>query len=418
MLSGFISLIMGLVYCELSAIVPQSGGDIAYIHKGIGRLPAFLTVWTNLIWNQTAATAVLALLFADYFLAFMFGSCTPPDHMRKTVAALHIVTLGISNAVSIKIGIYVQVISSVIKTIAVSVIIAGGFVYLARGHTQNLEDAFEGSASDITSYSLALYSCMYAYSGYVRISEIAEEIRDAKKNIPRAIIISVLFVVLVNVTTNISYFVLIPKSEFLRSSAVAYDWAVKGISSVAAFIPLCVMCSLYGANNGGSFAVARIMFAAAKKDLFPECFSFLHFDRSLPVFGVLVHHSVSLLMILAGDIGRLINFLSFLTFAIMFLSCIALLRLKYRARNEKDDPSKFKTSIIVPIVGAVSCLFLIIAPFVSNPQIEFLYSAAFVLGGLVLYIPFIHFNFKVPGIDKFTMLTQLLLNICPTEKHD
>ena len=416
-LSGLVSLLMGLVYCELSQLVPQSGGDLAYINKGLGKIPAFIIVWTNIIWNQTASTAVQALLFSDYFLALMFGSCTPPEYMRKAVAALHIITLGITNVVSVKTGIYVQIISSIIKTVAISVIIIGGFVYLASGHTQHMDKPFEGSATDISSYCLALYSCMYAYSGYVRINEVSEEVQNAKKNIPRAIIISVLVVVVINITANISYFVLIPKLEFLQSNAVAYDWAMRGMASVAGLIPLCVMFSIYGANNGGSFALPRIMFAAAKADLYPEMFSFLHVDRSLPVFGVIVHHFISLLMLAAGDIGKLINFLSFMTFMMMMFSCISLLSLKFRMRGETDD-TKFQTHVSIPIIGLVFCMFLIVAPFVSNPPIELLYSVIFVVAGLLLYVPFIYLEIRFPGMDTFTMLTQLLLNVGPTDKLD
>lgn len=415
-LGGVISLLMGLVYCELATIIPQSGGDFTFIYKGVGAVPAFLTVWIGPLLTNSASTAVLALVFTDYFLAFMYGSCTPPQSLRKAIAALHIITIGISNVASSKFGVYVQVVCSVIKVLALALIIVGGVVFLVQGRTENFYDSFEGSATDATSYALALYSNMFAYGGYVRISDITEEIVDAQKNIPRAIVISVLLVTLIYISTNISYFVLIPKIEFLQSSAVAYDWAQRGIPVIAASIPICVMFSVYGANNGGSFTIARVMFAAARRDLFPEVFSYLHVDKSLPVFGILVYHFVSLIMLIPGDVGRLINFLSFMGFTIMLFSCIALLRLKFMLKNEKVDPLKFRTHVSIPILSFLFCLFLIIAPFITDPQIEFLYGAAFVLGGLVLYVPFIHFGFKLPGIDRFTQFLQLVCQICPTEK--
>ena len=415
-LGGLISLLMGLVYCELATITPQSGGDFTYIYKGVGPIPAFLTVWTGPLLTGSAASAVLAMVFADYLMAIMFGPCASTQSLRKTIAALLLITIGISNVISARLGVYVQVISSVIKLLALGVIIAGGLVFLAQGRTENLKDGFEGSATDVTSYALALYSCMFAYGGYNRIGYIAEEIIDAKKNVPRAIVISVSLVTCVYIATNVSYFVLIPKVELLQSSAVAYDWALKGIPFIATLIPICVMCSVYGANNGGSFSIARVMFAAARRDLYPEVFSYLTVSDSLPVFGTIVYHTVGLLMLIPGDIGRLVNFLNFMAFTVMWFSCIALLRLKYMLRHEQVDPSRFRTHISIPILSLLCSSFLIVAPFVTNPQIEFVYSAAFVLAGLLLYVPFIHFGLKIPGIDKLTLFMQLLLQICPTEK--
>lgn len=416
--AGVISLLIGLVYCELATLVPQSGGDFTFIYKGVGAVPAFLTVWIGPLWTQCAATAVLALVFADYFLAFMFGSCTPPDSMRITIAALQIVTVCISNVVSTRFGVFLQVICSFVKTLALSVIIIGGLVNLAQNRTESFADSFDGTATDVTSHALALYSCMFAYGGFQNISMITEEVKDAKKNIPRSIVLSVLIVTLIYVTTNISYFVLIPKFEFLQSNAVAYDWALKGIPSVATFLPLCVLCSVYGASNGGGYTIPRIMFAAGRRGFYPELFSYLHVDddKSHPVFAIFVYHFISLLMLIPGDVSRLINFLSFMGFTVMMFSCIGLLRLRYSSKEH--DQERFKTHIVIPVLAFLSCLFLIIAPFVTDPRVELLYSLAFVLGGLVLYFPFVHFQLRIPGIDKFTLFMQLIFKVCPTEKVD
>lgn len=416
---GVVSLLIALVYCELATLVPQSGGDFSYIYKGVGPLPAFLTVWIGPLWTQCAGTAVLALVFTDYFLAFVYGTCTPPESLRKLIAALNIAILGMSNVISIKVGVYVQVISSVVKTLALSVIVIGGVVFLCQGRVENFKDSFEDSATEVKSHALSLYSIMFAYTGYVNISNIAEEIKDSKKNIPRAIVICVLLVTLIYITTNVSYFVLIPKVEFLQSNAVAYDWALKGIPTVATFLPICVMCSVYGANNGGSFSVPRIMFAAGRRGLYPQLFSFLHVDRLLPAFGILVYHIVSILMLIPGDVGQMINFCNFLAFVINMFSCIALLRLKrLNYCDENDDPNRFKVHTAVPVLALIICIFLIAAPFISEPRVEFLYSAGLVIGGIILYIPFLHYRIKLPWMDNFTYYCQVLFKICPTEKID
>ncbi|KAH3858023.1 b(0,+)-type amino acid transporter 1-like [Dreissena polymorpha] len=416
-LCGLIAFMMGLVYAELGTIIPRSGGDFVYIRKGFGPVPAFLAVWVIPLFVQTSSTAVLALVFADYLLPLVYGSCPPPNVLRKLIGALLIITIAISNIVSPKFGVFVQMISTVAKTLALIIIAITGIVFILKGRTENLTNAFDGSASEVTSYSLAIYSCAFAYSGYIRIGEIADEIINPQKNIPRALMISITLVTVIYVVVNTSYFVLLPKPEFLGSPAVAYDWALKCIPSVAIFVPISVMISVYGSNNGGCFGSARVMFAAARAELYPEAISFLHAKDSTPIISLVLFHIICIIMLIPGDIQQLINFLSFMRSFVTLLSSLSLLRLKWLSRKEPKKTG-FRTNIIFPIVTSLIAVFLIVAPFINSPRIEFLYSAAFVFGGYFLYFPFVHFDWKLPGTDRITVFLQLLCNSCPTEKID
>lgn len=340
-------------------------------YLGLGVLPAFLTVWIIPLFSNTASMAILSLLFADYLLALIFGSCRPPAIMRQIIASLMIVTLCISNLISVKFGEYTQIMCTVAKTLGLLVISVGGIVVLGQGSVTSFQDAFVGSSSDINGYSLAIYSCMFAYMGFNRIGEIAEELTNPRKNIPRAVIISVVAVTIIYVITNISYFVLLPKAEFLQSSAVAYDWAMKAIHPAAFLIPISVMFSVYGSSNGNGFCTGRVMFSAARAGHFPEVMSCLHVRSSVPVVSIVLMHALSLLMLIADDINVLINFVSFLVFVVNLMTTLSLLRMRYSMRNDKKDSKLFKSPIIIPILATTSCLFLIISPFVSNPRIEF-----------------------------------------------
>ncbi|KAH3857944.1 hypothetical protein DPMN_100562 [Dreissena polymorpha] len=168
-LCGLIAFMMGLVYAELGTIIPRSGGDFVYIRKGFGPVPAFLAVWVIPLFVQTSSTAVLALVFADYLLPLVYGSCPPPNVLRKLIGALLIITIAISNIVSPKLGVFVQMISTVAKTLALIIIAITEIVFILKGRTENLTNAFDGSASEVTSYSLAIYSCAFAYAFHARL---------------------------------------------------------------------------------------------------------------------------------------------------------------------------------------------------------------------------------------------------------
>ena len=414
--AGFLSLCLGFVYAELGTLMPRSGGDFTYIKKVFGNWPAFLAVWTLPLFVQTASTAVLGLVFADYLLPLVMPACAAPQIIRRLIAAIHILTIGISNAFSPRIGVYVQIISMVTKVLALVIIVVTGAVNLGQSTNENFSAPFQDSSSDPTSYGLAMFACLFAYAGYQRIGEIADEVKDSNKNIPIGILLSIVLVTILYVLVNVSYFILLPKTEFLASAAVAYSWAQKAFPSVAVLIPIVVLISVYGANNGGCFAASRIMFAAARAGHYPEMISFLHIETQAPVVSIILYQALSLVMLIPGDIMSLINFMGFVQSFIVLTSSLALLRLKYIRRGQKVEG--FTSPIVFPIIAILGTLLLILAPFLTTPRIEFLYGAAFAAGGYILYIPFVHFGIKLPGIDKATTFFQLLCNGCPTEKVD
>ena len=417
-LCGVISMIIGLVYAELGTLVPKSGGDYTYIRLGIGEAPAFLVMWVGLIFSQPGSRAILSLVFADYLCAPIFGKCGPSNFIRKSVAAAEMIALAVTNILSVRFAAFMQVFFTTAKVLALVVISVGGFIYLFQGRVENFENSFRDSNWDVESICLAIYSCMWAYSGYTNLNDIAEEVIHPKKNIPRAIILSMIAITTIYLTTNIAYTTVLPKDEFMSASAVAFLWGEKVLKSAALIIPISVMCSVYGSSNGGVFTDSRVRFAAARAGHLPEVLSFLHPQSRIPIVSVVLNTTCALIMLIPGDIGVLINMVGFVGFIIHGLSIISLMTLRYRRHKKGTKMDKFRLPIFVPMLALLICLFMIISPFVNSPRIEFVYGAAFVLGGLVFYFPFVYFQLSIPGIDYVTVFIQLLMDVCPTAQVD
>ena len=415
-LGGVVSAALGLAYGELGTLVPLSGGDYAYINKGLGSAPAFLSAWLLTIVCYTGSFPILSLVFADYLLTPIYGNCPAPDTLRKLVACIMIITLAITNVISVKLAAYTQISFTFAKVIALTIVSVGGIVFIAKGETENVRTGFEGTSTKVPDYTDALYKCMFAYHGFSRVNEIAEEIVNAKKNIPRAVLFSIIFVTFIYTTTNLSYCTLLAKDDIVSSSAVAYDWAMKAIKPAAIIIPISVMCSTYGALNGVGFSNGRIMFSAARNGHYPEVMSSLHVRTCIPVMSVIVTHAIGILLLIPGDIGPLINFTSFCQFWVIGLTIISLCRMRYTMHRQKDTTHSFRTPIPILIFDLFIVVFMIVSPFVSSPKVEFLYGLGFVALGGIIYIPFVYMERQIPGFDKVTTFLQLLLQIAPTAK--
>lgn len=73
--------------------------------------------------------------------------------------------------------------------------------------------------------------------------------------------------------------------------------------------------------------------------------------------------------------------------------------------------------IVIPILVLIAAIFLVLAPIIDNPQIEYLYVASFILSGIVVYIPFIHYKLCPRVLDKLTVFLQLFLEVAPADKN-
>lgn len=414
--SGILSMIISLVYAELGVVLPKSGGDYSIIKSGIGEIPAFLVSWIQTILSFPGSRTVQALVFADYICAPIF-TCGTPNKIRKSIAALALLLLAITNTVSVRLVTSLQGLFTVLKLGTLLVISIGGFVILFKDGTDNFNDSFNGTTNDISTVTLAIYSCMWAYSGYGYLNEITEELKDPPKNVPRALIVSLATITVIYVVTNVSYFSVLTKSEFLSTQAVAYAWAFKVLGPFAIIIPICVILSVYGASNGSFFTSVRVPFSAARAGHLPEVISFLNVNTNIPVASVILNTSISLILLIPSDVKKLINLVSFLSFLIQSLSTMSLLRIRYTRRYEENRADEFRSHLSIPIIALAICLFMFISPFISNPRIEFLYGLGIILSGLLMYIPFVHFGLKLPGCDMATLLSQLSLQISPTVRE-
>ena len=413
-ISGFMSFCMAMVYADFGTMMPRSGGDYTYIRVLIGSLPAFLITWVSTTLSTPGGMALQSLVFADYLCAPLFDSCGPPDSIRKTIAALTMITLALTNTISVRLVASVQGIFTVLKTMILIIISVGGFVYLFQGKTENFENSFEGTTTELASITLAIYKCMFAYSGYNNLNEIAEELISPRKNIPKAITISLTIVTVIYMATNVSYFTVLSKSEFLSVSAVAYAWGDKVLGAASIIIPIGVMCSVYGTCNSGVFTNVRVRFAAARAGHLPEVLSFLHHKTRIPVVALWLNTLWALVLLIPGDIDQLMNLTMFIGLASNLLTMAAYFRLRYLRRNKPRGEDEFRLPIAVPILATLITIFLTVTPFTRNPKIEFLYGVAFVAAGLIVYVPFVHFQVKLPGLDHVTTILQLLFDICPT----
>ncbi|XP_041473793.1 cystine/glutamate transporter-like [Lytechinus variegatus] len=165
-LCGIISMLGALSYAELGTTFPVSGGDFSYLLEAYGPIPAFLRLWTSVVSIRTASAAVLSLTCATYILLPFYPNCEVSPVVLRLVSACILCCIFFVNSVSVPLSRNIQVLFTAAKLLGLAVIVVSGMIQLANGETSNFANAFDTSEFDFKKFPLAIYSGLFAYSGW------------------------------------------------------------------------------------------------------------------------------------------------------------------------------------------------------------------------------------------------------------
>ncbi|XP_062986974.1 solute carrier family 7 member 13 [Elgaria multicarinata webbii] len=412
--SGIISLMGALCYAELGTALPFSGGEYSHIKRALGSPLAFVFLWTSMF-NKPASNAARALLFAEYATQPFYGVCPAPEVLKKCLALAVLWFLGILNGRSVKMAAWVQTVFTILKMMALSVIAIGGMVLLIRGRKENIarfEHAFSSEIPDAAQIAEAFFQGLYAYGGWWSLNYLAEEVKNPSRNIPWTVMTALPLVTVFYLLVNISYLTVLTPKEVVSSVAVAVTWADRVIPSVAWVIPASVAISIFGALNSSMFTLGRLSYAGSQSGHLPVIISMLNIQYCTPAPAMIFSTVIASIFIIPSDLIALTNYFGFSIWLMVGLTCTSLIVLRYREPN-LHRPYKVFLPVAFGMV-AVS-LFLVLAPVVWTPKMPYIYASLFMLGGLLFYLPFVHFKVHFEFFDKITCYLQLLLEVSPSD---
>ncbi|XP_024875752.1 b(0,+)-type amino acid transporter 1 isoform X1 [Temnothorax curvispinosus] len=411
---GLLSLCGALAYAELGTMNTSSGAEYAYFMDAFGAPPAFLFSWVSTLVLKPSQMAIICLSFAQYTVEAFTVDCEPPDQVVKIVALLAIVLILLINCYSVNLATGVQNAFTAAKLMAILVVIAGGSYKLIQGNTQHLQTAFDtidGSTINIGRLATAFYTGLWAYDGWNNLNYVTEEIKNPSKNLPRSIMIGIPLVTLCYALINVSYLAVMSPSEMIESEAVAVTFGNRILGVMAWLMPLSVAISTFGSANGTLFAAGRLCFAASRQGHLLDCLSYVHVRRFTPAPGLIFHSLVAGAMVLSGNIDSLIDFFSFTAWIFYGGAMLALLVMR---RTRPNHPRPYKCPLVIPVLVLVISAYLIVAPIIDKPQIEYLYAAGFIGAGMLVYLPFVKFGYVPKFMEGVNAFLQMLLEVAPT----
>jgi len=359
-LAALVSMFTALSFCELTAWQPREGSIYEYAYQLVSPFAGFLTGWMWIVSNTFAGAAV-ALGFASYLHALF--PAFPPSWTAAMLCLL-------STAVNF-VGVRESALFNNIL-VAAKLAILGFFVFYGALYVKpsNFVDfnPFQGGVLFAAFYSF------FAYGGFARAAVVAEEVKDAGKNVPRAILLSLLISTVVYVLVGFVAIGLIgapklagstsPLTEAISATgnaAAAHVVSVGGLIATASVLLTAIM------------GVSRMMYAMARRGDLPQSLGKLHTAFETPYYAVWTTGTTMTLLVLLADLTKVV---AVSTFALLFyytLANIAALKL----RNPERSHSRAFSAL-----GAVTCLTFLVATLIAKPEAWVIGVAALATGSL------------------------------------
>jgi APA family basic amino acid/polyamine antiporter len=305
-LGGVLAFIGALCYAELATSFPRAGGDYVYLSKAFGPLAGFLFGWAQLTVVLTASIGAMAYVFGDFATniykltdSFQFADLSS----EFMYAGLAIIVLSLFNIMGVVLGKLVMNLLTILKMAGLVGLIVAGFGWAEAWPTEwppALTIAEEGAWTFHLGWqSLAVILVLYAYGGWNDAAFVAAEVREPRRNIPRALLFGVGLITVLYLLVNTAYIVGLgweKARQFGRLPALLMEKTPLGEKGGQA-MSIIVMISALGAVNGLVFTGARV-YATLGND--HKLFGWLgHWTpgRGAPILALLVQALIALGML-------------------------------------------------------------------------------------------------------------------------
>lgn len=321
LISAVVAAFTGLSYAELTSMFKGDAAEYDYIKKAFNKKLAFFVSMMILAAGMVSA-ATVSLGFAGYFIKIV--------GISTIVAALGLIILmTIINFTGIKESAWFNTISTFIEFGGLIFII---YLGIKNWGTVNLMEMPTGLPGVFSTAALVFF----AYMGFESIIKLREETKNPEKNIPLALIYSIIITSIVYVLVAISAVSIIPWGELAESSAPLASVVAHSMGPIA-FIIIGIVALFSTANTVLITLVtnSRMIYGMAKERTLPKILASVHKKTQTPWIAILLFSAVTMLFVFIDDIefvANLTNLFLFATFAVINLSMIVL---RYKMKNKK-----------------------------------------------------------------------------------
>ena len=394
MLGWLVALVIvtcdGMVWSELGAALPGSGGSFGYLRRGygteqVGRLMGFLFVW-QFVLSGPLEIASGYIGFSQY-LGYIWKGITA----RQTMLVVTIV--GLANLALL----YRRItsIAAITVTLWIGTIITAGVVVVTGALHFDHRVAFDfppGAFTFSLGFLLGLGAAsrigVYDYLGYYDVCYIGDEVRDPGRVIPRSILISTVLVAVIYLAINLSIIGVVPWRDFVPAASHPQSNFVVSIfmeriygSGIATLFTAMILWTAFGSVFALLLGYSRVPYAAAKDGYFFKVFARLHPSGGFPYVSLIV---LGVLSIFAGfvSLGMVIDALITTRILVQFIGQIGAVTLLRRRAPDLPRPYRMWLYPVPSLIALLGWIFI----FATTPPMVIAFGLGALLLGVVCFV--------------------------------
>jgi basic amino acid/polyamine antiporter, APA family len=401
---GIITLFGALSNAEVAGLLADTGGEFVYLKKIYNRFFSFLYGWSLFTIIQTATISSLAYVFAQSLnsiipipellptlQSFSIAGVFFPfqDSGIKLVAILLILILTTLNISGLKSGAWLSraILFLVCSGLLAIVVFGMSNMSVRPSELVNISELTTNTVT-LSSFFTAMLAAFWAYQGWVSVGFIGGEIKNAKKNIPKGIVIGVFAIIFIYLLVNVTYLSVLSilqleqvhaaGNQIAAIEAVRSFWGTGGVM----FISLLILITTLGCTNASILTGARPYYAMSRERLFFPSIGKLN-KANVPGNSLLWQGIWASILVLSGTFDQLTDMVIFAVFIFYGATTLGVFILR---RKMPDAPRPYKVwgYPVVPAIFILFCIGLFFNTIMTRPR-EAIFGVVLILSGIPVY---------------------------------
>ena len=362
-LAGIISIASGLTISEIAASL-KINGAIKYLDYTYGRVWGFLFGWAQMIVYFPAQIGALSSIFGVQFVS-LFGIKARYSNLIAILLVLFL--LGI-NLIGTKFSSKMQSVTTILKIIPIALIIIWGLFNPVKIPAPIIPLTVGTGHSFPTAISQGLLSALFAFEGWIVVTNLANEVKNPEKDLSRAIILGLSAITLIYVLINYTFMTVLPIDQLTNNNNAAFQASMKLFGQFGGkLVTVGILISVYGAVNAFMLTGMRTPYILAQDNLLPfsNKIGKSNIHTGVPVVGAFIVDAIAIVMILLGNFTVLTDMLVFVMWTFNTMLSVAVIILRKR-EPELKRPFKVPWYPIIPIISVIGGIFIVVSTIINQ----------------------------------------------------
>ena len=360
---GFIAMCGAFIWAELATRLPGAGGQYLYLREAYHPSVAFVYGWGLLLVTQTGGMAAVAVIFSSYFRGL-----TGVNWSDSVLAAIVLLSLTAINCLGARAGSNIQNFLMLLKIGAIAALVVLG---MALGGSSLKSEPLLGqpvSFGLLKSIGAAMVPIAFAYGGWQTATFVAGEMRDARRDLSRGLLMGVAGVVALYLAVNIVSLRVLGPAGLDATNTPASNVMRVGLGERGAqWIAAAIAISTLGFLSQSMLTAPRVYYAMARDGLFFRSVGKLSSGTRAPVMAIVLQGVAATIIACSGKYGEILNFEVTVDFIFFGMTAASLFVLRRRQVGSTTAVYRAPGHPFTTILFVLSCAGIVGSAIVAAP---------------------------------------------------